>query len=436
MGSKSSEWFERAEKAIPGGVNSPVRAFASVGGNPPFISRGLGSRIWDEDGHEYIDYVGSWGPLILGHAYPGVVEAVSEAARRGMTFGAATSKEVLLAEKVQSAFPSIERLRLVSSGTEATMTAVRLARAFTGKDKILKFEGCYHGHADPFLVKAGSGLLTLGNPSSAGVPQAVLRETVVASYNSAESAEEAFQKYGKELACVIVEPVAGNMGVVLPRSGFLEKLAELCRKSGAILIFDEVITGFRLRFGGYQGICGITPDLTTLGKIIGGGLPIGAVGGKKEIMSLLAPLGPVYQAGTLSGNPAAVAAGLATLDALSGEKDLYGKLEEESARLAHGITASADKYNVPVTLNRIGSMFTLFFNRGPVETYEAVLASSRDLYKALFWNLQNAGIYLPPSPFEAWFVSFAHTGDDISRTIQAIEKSFSLMRETIPAVHE
>jgi len=406
----STRLFERAQKVIPGGVNSPVRAFGSIGGTPRFIARGAGSRVWDEEGNSYIDYVCSWGALPLGHAHPTVVEAAEKALRDGSTFGAATAREVELAETITAAIPSIEKVRLVSSGTEATMTAVRLARAFTKRNKILKFEGCYHGHADPFLVKAGSGLLTHGNPSSQGIPKSVTDDTLVASYNDVESLEQVFTSHGKELACVIVEPVAGNMGVVPPRSGFLQKLREICTKHSVVLIFDEVITGFRFHYGGYQDLCHVRPDLTTLGKIIGGGMPLAAVGGRAEILDLLAPLGPVYQAGTLSGNPVATAAGIATLQLLQ-DKNIYAKLETLGAKLADGLK------NPTVAINRIGSMLSAFFNEGPVETYEQVMASDREPYKRLFHRFLDRGIYLPPSPFEAWFISAAHTEKEIEETI-------------------
>jgi glutamate-1-semialdehyde 2,1-aminomutase len=438
MGTRSQAWFERAKKVIPGGVNSPVRAFCSVGGIPPFIVRGFGSKIWDEDGNEYVDYVGSWGPLILGHAHPIVVEAVKKAASNGLTFGAATAKEVELAEKIQEAFPkgSLEKLRLVNSGTEAAMTAVRLARAYTGKNKVLKFEGCYHGHADSFLVKAGSGLLTFGNPSSKGIPGTILQETIVAQYNNIESVKEGFEKFGSELACVIVEPVAGNMGVVLPKKGFLESLKELCQKFGVVLIFDEVITGFRLCYGGFQNLVGIIPDLTILGKIIGGGMPIGAVGGKHDILSLLAPEGPVYQAGTLSGNPVAVSAGLATLEVLFQNKDIYTDLDKKGSFLEKEIKNLGRKITLPLAINRAGSIFTVFFHKGPVETYEDVCNANTALYKLFFHALLEEGVYVSPSAFEAWFVSMAHSEEDLHKTLLSIEKSFSKVMEASPALHE
>jgi len=420
---KSETLFAKAKTIIPGGVNSPVRAFGSVGTDPRFIARGSGSRIWDEDGQDYLDYVCSWGALILGHAHPAVVEAVQKAAALGLTFGAATAREVELAELICKAIPSLRKLRLVSSGTEATMTAIRLARAFTKRSKILKFEGCYHGHADPFLVKAGSGLLTFGNPSSAGVPASVTADTIVASYNDASSVEEAFQKFGPELACVIVEPVAANMGVVTPNPGFLELLRKRCSENKALLIFDEVITGFRFHFGGYQSLCGIVPDLTTLGKIIGGGLPIGAVGGRSDIMEQLAPLGPVYQAGTLSGNPVATAAGLATLNVLQSENP-YPKIERLTMTLVKGIKKIADDAGKKISINQAGSMCSLFFNPGPVDSFERVMTSDREPFKKLFNQLLDRGIYLPPSPFEAWFVSAAHTDRDLSFTLEEIENVF------------
>lgn len=419
----STTWFERAKKVIPGGVNSPVRAFGGVGGSPRFVRRGLGSRVWDEDGNEFIDFVCSWGALILGHAHPEVVKSLQDTAQDGLSFGAATQREVVFAELIQSTIPSVERLRLVNSGTEATMTAIRLARAFTRRSTILKFEGCYHGHADPFLVKAGSGLLTFGNPSSAGIPKEVLAHTLVASYNNLESLHRAFNDHGKDLACVIVEPVAGNMGVVLPHPQFLKTLAGLCKQHGALLIFDEVITGFRFHFGGVQSLWDARPDLTCLGKIIGGGLPLAAVGGREEILSMLAPLGPVYQAGTLSGNPVAAAAGLATLQVLQKEKP-YARLEESAAFLAKGLEEGAKEFNLKVVVNRFGSMLSLFFNSKPVGTYEEVMASKVDQYKVFFHEMLKQGIYLPPSPFEAWFVSTAHTQKDLEQTIAAACQAF------------
>lgn len=422
MRTNSERLFQKAQKIIPGGVNSPVRAFGAVGGTPVFIKRGKGSHVWDEDDREYIDYIESWGALIVGHAHPDVVEAVEKAAKNGLTFGAATEREVVLAELIQSAIPSLEKLRLVNSGTEAAMTAIRLARAYTGRSKILKFEGCYHGHADPFLVKAGSGLLTFGNPSSQGVPSGVLHDTIVGQYNDLSGLEQAFQKHGKELACVIVEPIAANMGVVLPKPQFLRQLRTLCSQFGALLIFDEVITGFRLHFGGYQNLCGINPDLTTLGKIIGGGLPIGAVGGKCDIMDLLAPEGPVYQAGTLSGNPIATAAGLATLQILKQENP-YSALENQTKNLANGIKTVSEKLKIKLTINVQGSLLTVFFNSENVESYTDVMNSNREHYKTLFSGLLEQGVLLPPSPFEAWFLSTAHTGADITRVLAAVEKA-------------
>lgn len=423
--SKSEEWFKRAKAVIPGGVNSPVRAFTSVGETPPFITKGSGAYLWDEEGNQYIDYVCSWGPLILGHTHPEIVKAVKRAAENGLTFGAATRNEVILAEIIQSAIPSIQKLRLVTSGTEAAMTSVRLARAFTGKKIILKFEGCYHGHADPFLVKAGSGLLTFGTPSSRGIPEEVSSSTLVAQYNAEADLDEIFMKQGKDIACVIVEPVAGNMGVVLPKPGFLEKLSSLCRQTKTVLIFDEVITGFRTCYGGYQNLCGISPDLTCLGKIIGGGLPMAAVGGKNEIMSLLSPEGPVYQAGTLAGNPAAVAAGIATLEVLNQKKkEIYEKLEQKTAWLTSKIKSAAGKLELTIRINRIGSMFTLFFADNPVETFSDVISSHTNLYKPFFKEMLENGIYLPPSAFEAWFVSTAHRQQDLEKTAQYAEKAF------------
>jgi len=422
--SKSEKLFAQAQQYIPGGVNSPVRSFRAVGGTPPFIAKGSGAHIWDEDGNEYIDYLGSWGPLVLGHAHPSVVDALKTAAAGGTSFGAPVAQEVELAQLVCEAIPSIGMIRLVNSGTEACMSAIRLARAHTGRDKIIKFAGCYHGHADGLLVKAGSGAMTHGVPTSAGVPESYASETLVADYNDLSSVEEAFAAFPEGIAAIIVEPVAGNMGVVPPAPGFLESLRSITEKHGSLLIFDEVITGFRLGVGGAQGRLGITPDLTTLGKIIGGGLPVGAYGGRKEIMELVAPLGPMYQAGTLSGNPLAVAAGLATLREVS-RPGVYDKLDAMAARLTKGLTDVFARKEVPSTINRVGSMFTGFFNGGPVDSLAQVEKSDVPGHGRFFHAMLENGVYMAPSQFEAGFVSLAHTDEDIDRTIKAAEAALA-----------
>ena len=421
---KSEKLFAKAQKYIPGGVNSPVRSFRAVGGTPPFIARGSGSHIWDADGNEYIDYLGSWGPLVLGHAHPAVVDALIKAAEAGTSFGAPVAQEVDLARFICASMPSIDMIRLVNSGTEACMSAIRLARAHTGRDKIIKFAGCYHGHADGLLVKAGSGAMTHGIPTSAGVPESYASETLVADYNDLASVEEAFAAFPEGIAAVIVEPVAGNMGVVPPAPGFLQGLRRITQEHGALLIFDEVITGFRLEAGGAQARFGITPDLTTLGKIIGGGLPVGAYGGRREIMELVAPLGPMYQAGTLSGNPLAVAAGLATLQELT-RPGTYEKLESMAARLTEGLTEVFDRKEVPSTINRVGSMFTGFFNGGPVASLAQVEQSAVPGHARFFHGMLENGVYLAPSQFEAGFISLAHTEEDIDRTIAAAEAALA-----------
>ena len=422
--SKSEKLFAQAQQYIPGGVNSPVRSFRAVGGTPPFIAKGSGAHIWDEDGNEYIDYLGSWGPLVLGHAHPAVVDALKTAAAGGTSFGAPVAQEVELAQLVCEAIPSIGMIRLVNSGTEACMSAIRLARAHTGRDKIIKFAGCYHGHADGLLVKAGSGAMTHGVPTSAGVPESYASETLVADYNDMSSVEEAFAAFPEGIAAIIVEPVAGNMGVVAPAPGFLESLRSITEKHGSLLIFDEVITGFRLGVGGAQVRFGITPDLTTLGKIIGGGLPVGAYGGRKEIMELVAPLGPMYQAGTLSGNPLAVAAGLATLREVS-RPGVYDKLDAMAARLTKGLTDVFARKEVPSTINRVGSMFTGFFNGGPVDSLAQVEKSDVPGHGRFFHAMLENGVYMAPSQFEAGFVSLAHTDEDIDRTIKAAEAALA-----------
>jgi glutamate-1-semialdehyde 2,1-aminomutase len=424
---KSRLLQQRAEKLIPGGVDSPVRAFGSVGGEPPVIVRGSGSHLYDADGNEYIDYVGSWGPLILGHAHPEVVEAVENAARNGTSFGATTPAEADLAEEIIAAMPSIERLRFVSSGTEATMSAIRLARAYTGRKYIVKFEGCYHGHADMLLVKAGSGVATLGIPGSAGVPQEVTQFTLALPYNNVPAVQLAFERFPQQIACVIVEPVVGNMGCVLPTPGYLQALRQITTRAKSVLILDEVITGFRLGYCGAQGLYGVQPDLTTLGKIIGGGLPVGAYGGKAEIMNLVAPLGPMYQAGTLSGNPLAMAAGLATLRHLRLHPNVYSQLEKSSATLVEGILACAHKKQLSLQANRLGSMFTWFFCDQPVTNWDSAAKCDTKKFARFHRGMLEQGIYLAPSQFEAAFMSVVHTESDIQATIQAAEKAFAQM---------
>ncbi len=418
---RSRELFALAQRYLPGGVDSPVRAFKAVGGDPLFIARGKGSRIWDVDGNEYIDYVCSWGPLILGHAPPAVVQAIQAAAENGTSFGAPTELEIELARLITEAMPGVEMVRFVNSGTEATMSALRLARAATGRPLVIKFAGCYHGHVDSLLAAAGSGAMTFGIPDSPGVPPAVAQTTLVLPYNDLAAVERAFASHGREIAAVIVEPVAGNMGVVPPRPGFLEGLRQLTRDHGALLIFDEVITGFRLGYGGAQALYGITPDLTCLGKIIGGGLPVGAYGGRRDLMRLVAPVGPVYQAGTLSGNPLAMSAGIATLQALR-QPGVYAQLEERAAALAEGLTAAARAAGVPVHCARAGSMLTLFFTDQPVVDYDTARQADTRRYAAFFRGMLDEGVYLAPSQFEALFVSLAHTPDDIAQTVAAAER--------------
>ena len=399
-------------------MNSPVRSFRAVSGVPRFIARGNGSHVWDVDGNEYVDYLCSWGPLILGHAHPEVVEAVKAAAERGTSFGAPVQQEVELAQLICRAFPSVEMVRLVNSGTEACMSAIRLARAYTGRSKIIKFAGCYHGHADGLLVKAGSGALAHGVPTSAGVPETYAMETLVAEYNDLPSVERLFQSYSSEIAALIVEPVAGNMGLVAPADGFLPGLRSLTREQGALLILDEVITGFRVSPGGAQALYGLAADITCLGKIIGGGLPVGAYGGRREIMEMVAPLGPVYQAGTLSGNPLAMAAGVATLTALDGS-GIYERLEFLTSRLVEGLDRAALEAGKPVTINRLGSMFTCFFTAGPVFSLAQAEGSDTKSYSAFFHGMLESGVYLPPSQYEAAFVSLAHTEEDVEKTVAA-----------------
>lgn len=419
---RSAELFQQASRHIPGGVNSPVRAFKGVGGTPVFFARGSGAYLWDEDGNQYIDYVGSWGPMILGHAHPQVIAAVKETAERGLGFGAPTGIEIEMAELLCRLVPSIEKVRMVSSGTEATMSAIRLARGFTGRDKIVKFEGCYHGHADSLLVKAGSGALTLGVPTSPGVPAGIAEYTLTLEYNSIEQVRQVFSRWGQELAAVIVEPVAGNMNCVPPVKGFLEALREQCTKHGAVLIFDEVMTGFRVALGGAQTLYGIRPDLTTLGKVVGGGLPVGAFGGRADIMNRIAPDGPVYQAGTLSGNPVSLAAGLATLKEIT-RPGFYDELSAKTTRLAQGLTERAKRAGVPLTTQAVGGMFGIFFTEEKsVTSFAQVMACDVERFKKFFHGMRREGVYLAPSAFEAGFVSAAHSERDLSETLDKAEK--------------
>lgn len=420
---RSEAFFAEAQRYLPGGVNSPVRAFKAVGGNPHYIRRGAGSKVYDEDGNEFIDYVCSWGPLILGHAHPKVVQAIKEAAKGGTSFGAPTERETRLAKLVCEAMPSVEMVRFVNSGTEATMSALRLARAYTRRDKVIKFDGGYHGHADSLLVKAGSGVLTLGAPDSPGVPASMAQTTISATYNDLQSVERVFESNPGQIAAVILEPVAGNMGVVPPAEGFLQGLRNLTRAHGALLIFDEVITGFRVSYGGAQGLYGVRPDLTCLGKIIGGGLPVGAYGGRRDIMQMLAPIGPVYQAGTLSGNPLAMSAGIATLEALRAP-GVYEALEMRAARLAQGLLDAAASAGVSVCGTRVGSMMTTFFTSGPVTDYATACRADTRMYAAFFRAMLEQGVYLAPSQFECAFVSLAHSDEDIAKTLNAAEKAY------------
>ena len=426
--SKSEALWQRAQRFLPGGVNSPVRAWQSVKGKPLFIEKAKGAKIYDVDGREYIDYVCSWGPIIVGHAHEEVIEAIKHTASKGTSFGAPTEVEVELAEMIIKAFPSIEKVRMVNSGTEATMSALRLARAYTQRDKVIKFDGCYHGHADSFLVQAGSGLATLGIPASPGVPEDLTKHTISLPYNDLSAVENVFAQIGEEIACIIVEPVAGNMGVVLPEEGFLEGLSKITQRYGSLLIFDEVITGFRVSWGGAQLYYGIEPDLTCLGKIIGGGMPVGAYGGKKEIMSLIAPEGQVYQAGTLSGNPLAMSAGLATLKILQ-KPEVYEELERKTKQLTEGIKQAAEETGISLQINQIASMFSLFFNDRPVTDYESVLKSNSDMFIKYFYGMLKRGIYLAPSAYEASFVSLAHTDEDIKRTIEAVYHTLKEIKE-------
>jgi glutamate-1-semialdehyde 2,1-aminomutase len=419
--------FELAQRHIPGGVNSPVRAFKGVGGDPVFVDSAAGPYLFDPDGKRYIDYVGSWGPMILGHAHPEVIEAVSKVIHKGLSFGAPTEIETRMADRVCELMPSIELVRMVSSGTEATMSAIRLARGFTGRDKIVKFEGCYHGHSDSLLVKAGSGALTFGEPSSPGVPAALAEHTITLNYNDIEQVRETFAEIGDQIACIIVEPVAGNMNCILPRDGFLHGLRDVCDEHGAVLIFDEVMTGFRVALGGVQSVYDVKPDLTTLGKVIGGGMPVGAFGGKREIMEKISPLGPVYQAGTLSGNPVAMTAGLKTLEliALPG---FFDALSAKTATLVNGITAAAREAGMPMTENHLGGMFGLFFtDQDKVTDFAGTTACDQERFRSVFHAMLEHGIYLAPSAFEAGFVSAAHSDDDIAATIEAARKVFAQM---------
>lgn len=424
---KSSQLFDLAQRYIPGGVNSPVRAFRGVGGDPVFIKSAHGAYVVDVDDKEYIDYVGSWGPMIAGHTHPYVLQKVTDALQNGFSFGAPTEMEVRLAQKVGELVPSIEMVRFVSSGTEATMSAIRLARGFTKRDKIVKFIGCYHGHADSLLVAAGSGALTLGVPSSAGVPLSVARDTLLADYNNLEQVEALFAKYGDEIACIIVEPVAGNMNCVLPVPGFLQGLRDVCDRYKSVLIFDEVMTGFRVALGGAQAYYGVKPDLTTLGKVVGGGFPVGAFGGRADIMSVIAPLGPVYQAGTLSGNPVAMAAGLATLELVS-EADFYPRLAAQTRKLMDGFTERAHAANIPFHTHAVGGMFGIFFtNSDAIYAEDDTKKSDSKLFKRFFHGMLDHGIYLAPSAFEAGFVSSAHGDKEIAETLVAAETVFATL---------
>ncbi len=426
MTSRNQQLFEQSQKLIPGGVNSPVRAFRSVGGTPIFFKKGVGSRLWDADGKEYIDYINSWGPMILGHAHPEVVAAVQQAAANSLSFGAPTGLELEMAELINKLVPSMEQVRLVSSGTEATMSAIRVARGFTKRNKIIKFEGCYHGHADALLVKAGSGLLTFGEPSSAGVPAEVAAHTLTLDYNNTQMLKDTFASIGDEIACVILEPVVGNMNLIVPHQEFLLTLRELCTQHGTVLIFDEVMTGFRVALGGAQALYNITPDMTTLGKVIGGGLPVGAFGGRKDIMGVLAPLGPVYQAGTLSGNPVAVSAGLTTLKLVQAP-GFYEKLTAQTAKLMDGFKFAARKAGITFNAQSVGGMFGLYFSENNPTSFAEIMQSDKNAFNKFFHSMLDSGIYLGPSAFEAGFVSAAHTDNDIAETITAAEKAFAAL---------
>jgi glutamate-1-semialdehyde 2,1-aminomutase len=424
MTSRNQQLFEKSQQLIPGGVNSPVRAFRSVGGTPIFFKKGLGSKLWDVDGKEYIDYINSWGPMILGHAHPEVIAAVQQAAANSLSFGAPTGLELEMAELLNTLVPSMEQVRLVSSGTEATMSAIRVARGFTKRSKIIKFEGCYHGHADALLVKAGSGLLTFGEPSSAGVPPEVAAHTLTLDYNNTQMLKDTFASIGDEIACVILEPVVGNMNLIVPHQEFLQTLRELCTQHGTVLIFDEVMTGFRVALGGAQALYGITPDMTTLGKVIGGGLPVGAFGGRKDIMGVLAPLGPVYQAGTLSGNPVAVTAGLTTLKLVQAP-GFYEKLTAQTVKLTDGLTQAAKAAGVTFSAQSVGGMFGLYFSASNPSSYAEMMQADKNAFNKFFHSMLDSGIYLGPSAFEAGFVSAAHTDADIAHTIEAAATAFA-----------
>ena len=430
MTNLSSIYFEQAKKLIPGGVNSPVRAFKSVGGNPIFIKSAKGAYLNDVDGNSYIDLIGSWGPMLFGQANPVIEDAVRNALANGFSFGAPNYNEVLIAQKITDMVPSIEKVRLVSSGTEATMAAIRLARAFTKRDKIIKFEGCYHGHGDSFLIAAGSGVATLGTPDSPGVTQSTAKDTLTAVYNDVKSLEELFDANVGNIACVIVEPVVGNMGLVIPKKGYLEAVKSLCEKHKALLIFDEVMTGFRLSSSGYQGICGIKPDLTTLGKIIGGGLPVGAYGGRADIMEMIAPEGPVYQAGTLSGNPLATTAGLAMLGIIQSNPEVYQRLESKGKRLAEAIRQQIDSLQIKASVNQIGSMFTLFFTDKKVENFNDAKTSDLIKFGQYFRGMLNRGIYLPPSQFESWFLSDSIGEEELDKIITASWDTLTSMQNS------
>ncbi|MBM3360788.1 MAG: glutamate-1-semialdehyde-2,1-aminomutase [Betaproteobacteria bacterium] len=425
--SQNKTLFELSQKIIPGGVNSPVRAFKSVGGTPIFFKKGLGSKLWDEDGREYIDYINSWGPMILGHAHPQVLKAVQEASFDSLSFGAPTKRELEMAELLVKLVPSIEQVRLVSSGTEATMSAIRVSRGFTKRDTLVKFEGCYHGHADALLVKAGSGLLTFGEPSSAGVPEDVAKYTLTLPYNDVEALKTLFKEKGDTIAAVIIEPVVGNMNFIIPTIEFLKTLRELCTKYGAVLIFDEVMTGFRVHLGGAQALYGITPDLTTLGKVIGGGLPVGAFGGRRDIMQCLAPLGPVYQAGTLSGNPVAVAAGLATLKLIQAPH-FYEALTKKTKALVDGLTKAARDLHVKFSAQSVGGMFGIYFSEKAPTSFDEIMKSNKEQFNQFFHHMLTSGFYFGPSAFEAGFVSNAHTDVDIHQTIEAAKEVFQVLK--------
>ena len=422
MSERSRDLFSQARQVIPGGVNSPVRAFKSVGRDPVFVASAGGCQIFDVDGKSYIDYVGSWGPMILGHAHPEVIAAIKDAADRGTSFGAPTENEVLLAQKIVQGVPSVEMVRLVNSGTEAVMSAIRVARAYTGKDKILKMAGCYHGHDNSMLVKAGSGAITLGIPDSPGVPAALAQLTLTVPYNDLAAVEQVLRKEAGQIACLIVEPVAGNMGVIPPAPGYLQGLRDLTSQYGVLLIFDEVITGFRLAFGGAQSVYGVIPDMTCLGKIIGGGLPVGAYGGKRQIMEIVAPSGPVYQAGTLSGNPLAVAAGLKTLELLEDDA-VYAHIDQITGQLCRGLQDQLQEFRIPCQLNRVGSLFTLFFTQKKVTDYDSAKSADTERFSRYFRVMLEEGIYLPPSQFEALFVSMAHTEREVEKTLEASERA-------------